>query len=501
MDAREAANAASRSARVREAARKGRITARAYRLLAVERSWRVSFLRDGKEVVRVEVDDRTGRVLTAWTGPQINWPFARGTRYPFKTQMELAMLALCVLFLLPFIDPRRPFRMLHLDLLAFVAFMASFLAFNFGNVSASVPLQYPPLIYLLARLIWIGSRGRRRPEPAVPFAGERLLLVGVVALVALRVAFNLVWGRVGDVGYAGVFGADSIHHGWALYTVHPSHLDTYGPVNYLLYLPFEAMFPFDPGWQRDSLSAAHSAAIAFDLAVVLLIASVGRRMQPGPGGRRLGLTLAYMWVACPFTFLPLALSANDAIVPAFVLAALLAIASPGLRGALLGLGAAAKFASLALLPLFAFAPERSRRNAVVCIAAGAGVFVAAFVPYIADSGFQTVWDATMGFQLSRTSPFSLWGLHPSLEPLHVLAQLVALAVIAGSALIRTGRDVVRIGALAGAVILATQMAGNYWAHTYVMWFAAPAFIAFIGTHAVATDRARPVAERGLATSD
>ena len=446
------------------------------------RAWRVSFFHGSTEVAVADIDGRNGRVISAYTGPQVNWPIIRDQPSAFRDQLEIAMLALCVLFVLPFLDPRRPWRILHLDLLAFVAFMVSFLLFNRGHVYASVPLQYPPLLYMLGRLVWTGWRGTRASEPAVPFARERLLLAGVVVLLVARAVFNLELGRVGDVGYAGVFGADSLHHGWALYTVTPTHLDTYGPVNYLLYLPFESLFPFDAGWQRDSLSAAHLASLVFDLAAVVLLATVGRRMQPGAAGRKLGVTLAYLWVACPFTFLPLAASTNDAIVAAFVLGALLALSSPALRGVVLGLGAAAKFGPFALVPLFAYPPERSLRKAAICAGAATAVFLLVFLPYVSQSGLHKVWEATLGYQLDRTSPFTLWGLHPSLDWVHVLAQLVALATITVSALARTGRDTVRIAALAGAVILAVQMAGDYWAHTYVLWFAAPAFVALIGRH-------------------
>ncbi|MEA2496389.1 MAG: hypothetical protein QOJ29_4300, partial [Thermoleophilaceae bacterium] len=443
-------------------------------------AWRISFFHAKDEVAVVDVDGRSGRVISAWTGPQVGWPIIRGEHSAFKDHLEIAMLALCLLFMLPFLDPRRPWRLLHLDLLAFVAFMVSLLLFDRGHVYASVPLQYPPLLYLLGRLVWTGWRGARAREPAVPLAGERLLIVGVIALLVLRAVFNLELGRVGDVGYAGVFGADSIHHGWPLYTNHPTHLDTYGPVNYLLYLPFESLFPFDVGWQRDSLSAAHSASLVFDLAVVALMFAVGRRMKPGPAGRKLGVTLAYLWVACPFTFLPLAASTNDAIVPAFVLGSLLALSAPPLRGALIGLGAAAKFAPMALVPLFALGPERSWRKGLVCAAAAVGVFVLAFLPYVRESGLHKVYDSTLGFQLHRASPFTLWGLHPSLEWMHLIARALAASVIVMSAVVYTGRDVIRVAAFSAAVILAVQMAGNYWAHTYVMWFAAPALVALAG---------------------
>jgi uncharacterized membrane protein len=292
----------------------------------------------------------------------------------------------------------------------------------------------------------------------------------MIVLAVARAAFNLECGPVGDVGYAGVFGADSLHHGWHLYTVHPTHLDTYGPLNYLLYLPFEAVFPIGPGWQAGSLAAAHAAAICFDLAVVGLILVLSARLRLG----RAGVAIAYAWLAYPLTLLPLAVSANDAIVAVGVLLALLAARSPLGRGVMLGLGGAAKFAPLALVPLFGPGPDRSVRQFAITCGAAAAVIAIAFLPYIHQSGARTVWDSTLGFQLSRSTPFTPWGLHPSLGWLRHLAQALVVGVIAASVIYPRERTPLRLAALAGATILVVQMAGDYWAFTYVAWCAAPA---------------------------
>ena len=61
-----------------------------------------------------------------------------------------------------------------------------------------------------------------------------------------------------DVGYAGVIGADRIADGDALYGTFPKdneHGDTYGPVNYVAYVPFEQVWPWSGRW--DDLPAAH----------------------------------------------------------------------------------------------------------------------------------------------------------------------------------------------------------------------------------------------------
>ena len=50
-----------------------------------------------------------------------------------------------------------------------------------------------------------------------------------------------------DVGYSGVIGADKLTHGRELWGAFPSdneHGDTYGPLLYLAYVPFELILPW-----------------------------------------------------------------------------------------------------------------------------------------------------------------------------------------------------------------------------------------------------------------
>ena len=72
-------------------------------------------------------------------------------------------LPLCLLFMLPFVNFRRPLSLLHLDLLVLLSFSVSLAFFNHAHIWPSVPLAYPPLLYLLARMLWML---RRRAPPA-----------------------------------------------------------------------------------------------------------------------------------------------------------------------------------------------------------------------------------------------------------------------------------------------------------------------------------------------
>ena len=169
-------------------------------------------------------------------------------------------------------------------------------------------------------------------------------------LLGFRIALNVTDSNVIDVGYAGVIGADKVVHGKPLYGGWPSdneHGDTYGPVNYEAYVPFEQAFGWSGTW--DDLPAAHAAAIAFDLLALGLIFLLGLRIR----GPTLGIALAYAWVAYPFTLFALESNSNDTLVAVFILAALLFATSAPARGAFAALAGLTKFAPLALAPVLA----------------------------------------------------------------------------------------------------------------------------------------------------
>jgi hypothetical protein len=463
--------------------------------LIAPHGWEVDF--EGRKIVlgEVDVDGVNGRILRSYTG----WQAAN-----FQTRGHLGGLAdswwvwlpLCVLFVAPFFDPRRPLRLLHLDLLVLLSFGISHLFLNQGHVLASVPLVYPVLGYLMARMLWAGFRPRVRGEPLTPFAGPRLLVAGLVLLMAFRIFVNVATNEVIDVGYAGVAGADRIEHRQPLYVANDAHGDTYGPVNYLSYVPFELAFPNHGVW--DSLPAAHAASIFFDLLVIGALFMAGVRLRAGPEGRRLGLTLAYAWAAYPYTLYALAMNTNDALVAGLLLLAFLATRSPLARGGWLGLGIAAKFVPLALAPLFAAGTgERRLRSLALFAVALVAVVGLSLGLYVPKSSFHDFWASTISYQLQRISPFSLWTLYPSLHwlQLALIAGAAALALLV--AFVPRRRGAVQVAALAAAVLIATQLPAGHWFYLYIVWFAPFVLIALFGEHAPppAALPKLPVAER------
>ena len=291
-------------------------------------------------------------------------PWEMGNNYPaWRMRMEVMSALLGAALLVLLWDVRRPLSLRNLDLVALLSLGLSLALYYHGSVLVSVPLQYPPLLYLAGRLLWAGARGTRAIEaPAAPaaWAGMRTLWLALGALAIARVLYNLLLGSTGDVAFASVIGANGIHHGWPLYWTGANHLDAYGPAMYLSYVPFELLFP-DNGWVWNALPAAHAAAIMFDLLTLGGLVLLGRRMRGGEGGTRLGVVLALGWAATPWTLQPLDLSSNDGLMALLLVGLLLAATSPWLRGSVLGWAVAAEFAPLALAGLFCFGSDRDRR--------------------------------------------------------------------------------------------------------------------------------------------
>lgn len=422
--------------------------------------WQVAFTDGGDEIAQVRVDERTGRVTEAWTGIQVEWTMARG--YPGAFGRQAASLPVWIagllLFLLPFLRP--PWRMLHLDLLVLCSLSVSFAFFSDGDVRASVPLAYPPLIYLLARLLALARRPRA-PVPAPAWLG-----LGIVFLIGFRLALQITHSNVIDVGYAGVIGADRLTHLASLYGGFPAdnpHGDTYGPLLYLAYVPFELVLPWSGTW--DDLPAAHAAAAVFDLACAGGLYLTGGRL------------LAYLWLANPFTLLIANSGSNDALVGVLVLAAV-----ARRSGALTAAAGLTKFAPLVLLPLLA----RSRRAAL-----GAGAVLLCGLALVLGTDF---WDRAVRFQIERETPFSVWGLY-DLGALHLLAQG---AVVLGAVVAARVKHADRF-AVAAAILLAVQLTAGYWFYLYLGWVLPVMLVALMGRSTGSIDSARPASSTRTST--
>src|SRR5215216_1338547 len=165
--------------------------------------WRVNVWAGAAgEVATGKVDDTSGAVAEGWTGPQVAWKMARGLPGAFggkEINSAPVWLGFCALFLLGLADLRRPFSLRNLDLLVLLSFTVSLWFFNRGDIFTSVPLAYPPMAYLLCRMVWTTWRGG--PQASRSVWPVWAIAAGAVFLTGFRAGLNLRESNVIDVGY------------------------------------------------------------------------------------------------------------------------------------------------------------------------------------------------------------------------------------------------------------------------------------------------------------
>jgi uncharacterized membrane protein len=278
-----------------------------------------------------------------------------------------------------------------------------------------------------------------------------------------------------------VVGADRIAHGEPLYDNFPKDVsqgDTYGPANYLAYVPFERIWPWSGRW--DDLPAAHAAAVAFDLLAFALLIWLGLRIRPGPAGRKLAATLAFGWAAYPYTAYALESNSNDTLVAALLVAVLLVAARPAARGVLAAAATLTKFAPVVLAPMLA--TYRFGRGSV---SAGVTFLIAFLVTMTAlliwpaiDPGLHTVYERTIAYQADRNSPFSIWGQVAGLEPLRYLLLAGTTAMALAFAIWPRQKSLQQLAALSAALLIMLQLVAHHWFYLYIVWFYPLVLVAF-----------------------
>jgi hypothetical protein len=476
------------------------------------------------EIATGRVDDETGVVTEAWTGPQVAWKMARGTKGAFGGRQINSLpiwLGLCVIFLLGLADWRKPLTMRNLDLVVLLSFSVSLWFFNRGDIFTAVPLAYPPMAYLLARMVWSAWRGG--PERGRAVWPVWLLASATVFLAGFRIGLNVRGSNVIDVGYSGVIGADRIVHGQSPYGHMPregslkacgpadaegevrdriqtngrcesanERGDTYGPVAYEAYVPGYLVFGWSGKWDR--LRTAHATAIAFDLLALIGLALLGRRF----GGTRLAATLPFAWAAYPFTQYVSSSNTNDAIMPVFLIFGFWLVTSAFARGAFLALAGWAKFGALLLGPLWWSYPEARRLSGKAAFAGGfAAATAAAFSILLLEPSpahaARVFWDRTFGWQVGRDSPFSIWGwgqYHAAGIPdLGAFQQLAIGLLVAGAIacyFVPRRKTPLQLAALTAAVLIGFELTLTHWFYLYIPWFFP--FVAFV----LLAARRRPV---------
>ena len=465
-----------------------------------------SSLPDAGQVVLAKVDDTSGEVTEAWTGPQVAWKMARGYDGAFgrKINNPWIWLSLCLVFFVGLADLRRPLSIRNVDLLVLLSFGISLYFFNRGEVFTAMPLVYPPLLYLLGRMAWIGWKGRGSPSRAL--WPVWVLLAATVFLAGFRFGLNVRASNVIDVGLAGVIGAQRIaEDGESPYGNMPTDEgkecgpadadgyvreriqtngrcevangrgDTYGPISYLAYVPGFLTMGYDYKW--DDLPAAHFTSLLWDGLALLGMGLLGLRF----GGPRLGATLAFAWAAYPFTQYVSSSNSNDAIMPAFLIWGLVFVTSHPARGLFAGLAGWTKFGAFLLFPLWASYPNATRWPRAQLLFLGGFLLATAIAFWILLlepdplHAARVFWDRTFGWQLGRSSPFSIWDWdeYPGYPDLHVVqTALKALLLLAAGVLafVPRTRNVVQLAALSAALLIGFELVLTHWFYLYIPWF-------------------------------
>ena len=434
-----------------------------------------------KEIARVGIDDGTWQSNYAWTGDQVGWHMARGDYGAYGKQANYWYVwgTLALFFAAAFWRTDKLLSLRNLDVLALLGFLVSHGFFRDGDSFWAVVLWYPPLLYLLGRTLLMGFGYGEKVGKTSGLPTSVLFVLAALAS-GFVLALNLD-SRVIDVGYAGVVGADRILDGTLPYGNMPDDVgtgDTYGPLNYLIYVPFNLIFGFSGEW--DFLPAAHGATVfAFIVGAVALLVAGWRY-----AGARGAAALFFAWAVFPYTLYSTNNNTNDVIVAA-VMAIGLAIATmPIGRGATIAAGFATKLFPLVLAPLWMLHDGVGKRGRILdFVLGGVGVVLLSFWVLALDGdpvgAGKLFYEKTLAFQGERETPWTIFTQVPSLAflqgPLEFGAILLAFVV----AVFPKRRTVRRLAAFSAAIIIAFQLTFNYWFYPYVTWFAPFVFLALL----------------------
>jgi hypothetical protein len=379
----------------------------------------------------------------------------------------------------------RFFHIRNLDVLALVSFLLSHDFFRSADpdlaVFWAVLLWYPPLLYLLVRTLLLGFGIGERVEKTSNFPTPLLFVLAAFAS-GFIFALNLDSGVI-DIGYAGVAGADRILNGVSPYGNLPASIwwgDTYGPLNYLLYVPFVWLFGWSGEW--DYLLAAHVlTALAFVVGALAMFFA-GRRYA----GTRGGAALLFAWTVAPYTLYATNQNSNDVIVAALMAIGLVTATSPVARGMTVGAGFAIKLFPLILAPLWMLHDFRRQRLSPILkfVLGGTVVLLLSFWVLALGGGeplenARLFYERTFGIQSVREGPFSIYAQVPALAVLHLPITVAVILLALLIAIVPKKRTIRRLAAFSAALIIAFQLALYYWFYLYIMWFEPFVFFALL----------------------
>jgi len=188
----------------------------------------------------------------------------------------------------------------------------------------------------------------------------------------------------------------------------------------------------------------------------------------------------FAWAAYPFTAYTLNANTNDAIMPAFLVLGFWLASSAWASGAAVALAGWAKFGALLAAPLWATYPSIDLRRLVRFALSFVGATLVAFSLLLLEPDLwkaaRTFWERTLGFQVGRDSPFSLWGwgqYHaqgiPDLGFVQPVLVVLAVALALVVAVLPRRKGPVELAALTAALLIAFQLTLTHWFYLYLPW--------------------------------
>ena len=219
--------------------------------------------------------------------------------------------------------------------------------------------------------------------------------------------------------------------------------------------------------------------------------------------------LAFAWAAYPFTQYVSNSNTNDALMPCFLVWGFWLVSRPAARGVLAALSGWTKFASLLVVPLWVTYPGRrpSWRFALGFAAATLAVFSILLLASDPFHEAHVFWTRTVGFQIGRAAPWSLWdwGQYHArgLPDLHIVQHLLQGCSSGSgcSAFFPRYKSPLQLAAFTGVLLAGFELVVTYWLYTYIPWFYPFAVIALLAPRGAAPRRLATVRQgRGRARS-
>jgi hypothetical protein len=189
--------------------------------------------------------------------------------------------------------------------------------------------------------------------------------------------------------------------------------------------------------------------------------------------------LAFAWAAYPFTQYVSNSNTNDAIMPCFLVWGFWLVSRPAARGVFAALSGWTKFASLLIAPLWLTYPGKkpSRGFAWGFLAATLAAFSILLLAPDPFHEAHVFWSRTVGFQIGRSAPWSLWdwGQYHArgLPDLHLVQRVLQILLVVGAvaaAFCPRHKSPLQLAALTAALLAGFELNVTYWLYTYIPWF-------------------------------